>query len=211
MRKLLILALCVSSCADSSAIHPPPDDASGPGVLHGSCTVANELDVDLLEGYSGITGELVIDAPGLLAVEFNSLEWVGGDVRLMHDSFGAWNPDLTSVSFDSLTEIGGSLRIAKNEALKSASFPKLEDVGEDMGIGANDALTWLDMRSLKHVGYIMTIADHKKLAQCIADGLVAQVQAAGSLNGPLSLVETRNNNEACECSVEDGVIVAICE
>ncbi|HUU00529.1 MAG TPA: hypothetical protein VM425_03715 [Myxococcota bacterium] len=81
------------------------------GVLHGSYTIRNSIDAYLISLITEITGDLVVDAPGLADLSLPALAAVGGDLSIDN------NAGLTSLYLTALTSVEGDLYIYNNVVL----------------------------------------------------------------------------------------------
>jgi hypothetical protein len=100
----------------------PAADMAGlarPTTLSGTITIHNSLDVAALVGITRITGDLLVDAPGMLELAI---------------------PDLTRVD--------GAVVVANNASLTTVALPKLALVGTTVRITGDDGLTTLDLGAL---------------------------------------------------------------
>jgi hypothetical protein len=112
-------------------------DPSPPnGVLEGSYLVSNSLDVAFLEGVTSITGDLLVHAPGLSALDLPALTAVGGKLEIQDcDALG-------KLALGALTQIGGDLRIVANAGTFTslAGLAKLTSLGGKLDVYNNAAL-----------------------------------------------------------------------
>jgi hypothetical protein len=153
-----------------------PTGGAGENVLYGNYTIENSIDLANLEGYTEITGQLVINSSGLPSlVGLEALQIVHGPVYIWHshgliDLNGlsglttvgglleiSSNNKLTSLAgLSSLTSVHGNLTVtAGNEAFETASLPKLSSVTGTMrvyGMHNSDAIgTFPELTSVGHL------------------------------------------------------------
>ncbi|WAS95711.1 hypothetical protein [Nannocystis punicea] len=104
----------------------PIDCAPDLGVLQGSYSIENQLDVEALAAYKEITGALTIHAPGLASLAgLQCLQRVGGDLEIRETA-------LTSLDgLDSLESVGGQFLIEFN-----AQLANLHALGNLVSVGA---------------------------------------------------------------------------
>ena len=111
-------------------------------VLEGSFSIENSLDAAMAASFETITGDLIIDAPGLTSVRLPRLREVGGQLRadsllpllelpalikVQHHS------DVRLVAagdLSSLQEVGGSLATSS----RLANFPALTAIGQTLDL-----------------------------------------------------------------------------
>ena len=94
-----------------------------------------------------------------------------------------------------------------NSSLTSIDFPTLILVGHNLDLGANNALETLGFPFLTSIGSELRLDDNLSLPLCLANRLIAQVEAADDTGGRVAISGTR---EDCTCSEVDGEIVADC-
>ncbi|RME20226.1 MAG: hypothetical protein D6806_16820 [Deltaproteobacteria bacterium] len=107
------------------------------GVLQGSYTIANSLDVYFLSAITEITGDLVIHAPGLSEVSLPALKKVDGSL-VVHD-----NNLLATIDMPALEEVGGIFELYGNDALAEFSLPPALARLGGLYVHDSDALTRL--------------------------------------------------------------------
>jgi len=144
------------------------------GILQGSYTISNSLDSYLISSITSITGDLVVDAPGMTYLDLPTLTSVGGKLII-----GGFN-DLTSLSLPNLLSVGKSLSISSNEFLTSlAGLESLTSVGWALSIYGNSALTSLGLPAIASVGGNLNIQNNPALCNSLAIALRDQLVAAG--------------------------------
>ncbi len=107
------------------------------GVLQGSYTIANSLDVYFLSAITEITGDLIIHAPGLSEVSLPALKKVDGSL-VVHD-----NNLLATIDMPALEEVGGIFELYGNDALAEFSLPPALARLGGLYVHDSDALTRL--------------------------------------------------------------------
>jgi hypothetical protein len=171
-----------------------------------------------LPGGDSTEGYLIVEGNGALThLSLPALTTIHGDL----DVDG--NPLLEGLVLPALETVGGNkadLFIRNNAALATISAPLLQSVGGDFEIANNVALTTLSLPSLTNSGSVsvdaFAVYANPKLAQCIVDGLFAQI-AAGLAGGPAlscwdgAPCEGSTNNTECTCDEVDGVLQPSCE
>lgn len=193
-------------------------------ILEGSYTIENTDDLEEFIDFTGITGSLSINAPGLevislpnlrdvgvdlaldgnthlTSLDFPVLESVGGDLSVVS------NDVLTAIDFRALESVGGDLSVVNNNTVTSIEgFPMLASIGGSLVVTDNDALIYLAFPALESVGGSLNVRNWA-LPVCIVDALVAQLEAAGRIGGN---VNTYRNRGGCICTEADGVIETNC-
>jgi hypothetical protein len=106
--------------ATSYACNAPP---VGGGVLEGSFTIHNSLDVDFLSAFTGVSGDVYVDAPGLTTISLPGLTSIGGVLGVI----GAGAPDLAALYMPSLASVG-TIQL-EAPLLATLSWPSLTSVG----------------------------------------------------------------------------------
>jgi hypothetical protein len=92
-----------------------------PTVIDGSFTIHNSLDVATLDGVQTITGDLIIDAPGMTKIDVPTVQNIGGML---------WMPGsatLTELSFANLAS-AGTVIIVGETTLQTLALPKLATI-----------------------------------------------------------------------------------
>lgn len=123
----------------------------GSATVMGSFTIRNSLDVALLAGVTHITGDLVIDAPGLQTVSVPSIATIDGKLII------AENPTLTSAALPALATVGG-INVSGNLALTTFSLPALT-TSDDIDVYANGVLATVSLPVLASAGRIALTGD----------------------------------------------------
>jgi hypothetical protein len=127
---------------------------SGCTTLPGSYTIRNGWDLGNLvaAGCTSLTGDLVVDAPGLAAevripalTEVRNLRVIGNDL-------------LTGLSLPALATVRGELRVEGNPALAALSLPALATVEGPLGVVGCPALAALDLPALAAAGGLSVVA-----------------------------------------------------
>lgn len=119
-------------CNGENAAAPPC------GVVEGSVTIRNALELQALAGCTGVGGDLDIRAPGLTSIAgLSSLTSVGGNLII------SGNNTLTSLGgLDNVTSVGGDLHVVQNDSLTSLyGLDNVRSVGASVQITENRALT----------------------------------------------------------------------
>jgi hypothetical protein len=142
---------------------------SGCGVVQGSFTIQSALDIAMLAGCTGITGNLTIGGAGLTNLAgLEALTSVGGALTVQNaTSLGALNdlkglktlgslrlyqtPALFTVGLPNLTSISGDFVIESNPFLTSLGLPRLQTVGGTLMPRFNDRLTSFVLPALTDV------------------------------------------------------------
>lgn len=137
--------------------------------LFGDYTIANSIDVDLLAGYSKITGRLTITAPSLPNVTLPDLVEIGGDF-VIDTSTG-----LTAVSMPALT-LSQRLVVSHNDALTSLSLPKLVYAGTAFELNDNALLATVTVPKLITSDEI-TMIGNPKLTSPPLTGMIGSVKS----------------------------------
>ena len=164
------------------------------GILQGSYTIRNSLDADWIASITSITGDLVVDAPGLTSLDLPALTSVGGNLSIYGNdaltsldltalmSVGGdlyiGSNSLTSLDLTALTSVGG-LNIENNVALTSLDLTALTSVEGDLNISGNYALTNLAMPALTSVEGYLYINNNTSLSSL---SLTALTSVGGDLN-----------------------------
>jgi len=168
------------------------------GVLDGSYVIRNAFDVALLAPFKGISGDLIVQAPGLSALDLPLLQVVGGELTIIDNdtldslaglsslvSFKSLNitnnDELTDLSgLEGATKLSGDLTISSNEELSDVSaLAAISSVEGDFLIDANPKLG-----SLMGLGNITTV---------VGDVTVSANDTLLSLSGLSALVTISGN------------------
>jgi len=112
----------------------------GSGVLEGSAVIRNALDVAILSGYTEITEDLVIAAPGLSDFDLPALSRVGGNLEILdNDVLG----NLDGLS--NIEDVGGDLWIDGNPAMTDLlGLSNLTSIPGKLMVTDNDSLDHID-------------------------------------------------------------------
>lgn len=86
--------------ASTSYLCNGQDTTPPTGILQGSYTIHNNLDAYLISAITEITGDLIVEAPGLTSLDLTALTSIGGDLKIQ-------TTDLTSLALPALTSVGG--------------------------------------------------------------------------------------------------------
>mgnify|MGYP006863484334 FL=1 len=81
-------------------------------------------------------------------------------------------------------------------------------VRRKLAIASNPELASMLLMSLGEVSNSFYVASNAKLAQCLVDLLIGQVQAS---TGILGSITTSDNHEACTCVLVGDWVVADCQ
>ena len=152
-RTLMLLSLLLLGSGCGAALPGTGSTAPAPGApctaLEGSYTVRNSRDwADLVElGCTALTGELLIDAPGLVTLEPPSPLTSVGSLNVRSSNLLT---DLGTV-FPVLAEVA-DIDIVDNVALSRVRFPALTRVGMSLAIIGAPALAQLELPVLESVG-----------------------------------------------------------
>jgi hypothetical protein len=98
--------------ADQDAGADAGDDSGADDCLEGSFSIMNSLDVDALEPYPCVTGNLVVSAPGMTSLDLPNLVSIGEGLGIINNDSLA---DLDG--FGALATVGGDLQIGNNASL----------------------------------------------------------------------------------------------
>ena len=158
------------SCPDGTSvtIESVPTDTST--ILEGSFTIENALDLEFINKYTSITGQLSIAHKSLTTISLPNLESVG-------DLSVAYCETCTELSFPALTATGGDLDIELNPVLESISLPLLAGVGGDFIVRNNSALPTCQAEILRdqiteaNIGGTITISGNDDTGTCNCDGM----------------------------------------
>lgn len=93
------------------------------GVLEGSYTIRNSLDASMIQGITSITGDLVVEAPGLTALSLPQLTNIGGVLAIQNNTALQHANGLSA-----LTSIGGNLLVYNNDGLTTVVLSSLTTV-----------------------------------------------------------------------------------
>ncbi|MBI3200137.1 MAG: hypothetical protein HYZ29_01260 [Myxococcales bacterium] len=110
----------------SYACNAPP--LGGSGILQGSFTIHNSLDVAFLQQFTEVTGDLAIDAPGLKAVSLPVLTKVGKSIY----NAGNGAPDLATLGLPALKSVGDVQLVA--DSLGTLELPALQTVQNELNV-----------------------------------------------------------------------------
>lgn len=158
------------------------DPGGSPTVTYtGDYTITDATTLANFTGFTAITGNLTVNAPGLAAITLPNLTTVTGDVTVTSQA------DLTSLTSPSLQTVTGSLTIDDN-----AKLTGLGGLGNLTAVGAltitnNATLTTLDLTALAHCTGAFTVTGNPALPTALATTLLA-----GLTTGPGSSDTTGN-------------------
>jgi hypothetical protein len=140
-------------------------------VMTGDYIIENESDLQLLNGYTTVTGSLTIgpDIQSLEALE--SLTTIGRELGILQNNY---IKNLTAL--ENLTSIGG-FSIYSNDALTSLDgLGNITSISGDLWIKENDALTNLSgLENLASIGKHMYIENNKAITSLSGLGNLASV------------------------------------
>ena len=150
-------------------------------VITGDYILENDSDLQLLKGYTTVTGSLII-GPNINSLEgLESLSTIGGGLSIKD------NNALSSLSgLDNVTSVDGDLLIDDIAITSLSGLGKLTSVGGDLKIGdsyyeSNDSLTSLSgLGNLVSVGGDLEIRYNKALTSL--NGLDNLTSVGGNLN-----------------------------
>ena len=116
---------------DASSIEPPEIsfvhcdlELGETNTLMGSYTIENQLDLEALQGFTEITGHLLLRAQGLEVIELPNLRRIGGDLRT-----GNSNGSLQELVLPQLETVGGRVELEFMRNLVSVDLPCLVSSG----------------------------------------------------------------------------------
>jgi hypothetical protein len=128
-------------------------------VWQGDYYIEDSTDMLLLNGYTDVTGSLVINADIENMEGLSELKTIGGG---LHISGNKYIKDLSA--FANITSVGEALNICDNDALTSLSGIKNLKFGGGLCISGNDALTNLSgLESIISVGGDLDISSNNSL------------------------------------------------
>jgi hypothetical protein len=130
----------IATLQDQVAALEEDADPGADSVMYGDYIIENSIDLNTLEGYSTVTGDLTINAGPLPNISaLHSLTTVGGDLNIYR------NTALTDLSgLENLTTVGGSFDMERNSALTSTSaLENLSVVGDKFRAYMNDRMVVL--------------------------------------------------------------------
>jgi hypothetical protein len=180
-------------------------------VITGDYIIENDSDLQLLKGYTTVTGSLMI-GPNIESLNgLGDLSTIGRYLVVSINRFikelsalesissigGLWicyNDALISMSgLENITSVGGDLRISDNAALTSLSgLENLTSVGGFLYVGDNAALTALGMTGLQKVSGDFGIYSNPILCTLLAEELKDQVLAGGGIGGARNIEGNKN-------------------
>jgi len=123
-------------------------------VITGDYYIENVSDLELLKGYTTVTGSLIIDADVESLEGLDMLTTIGGDLRI------SWNPHIKNLTgLKSLTSIGG-LSITYTSLTSLSGLENIISTGGNLNIWGNNALTSLSgLENLTSVSGDLYIGD----------------------------------------------------
>jgi hypothetical protein len=128
-------------------------------VWQGDYCIIDSTDMQLLDGYTDVTGSLVINADIENMESLSKLKTIGGGLYI---SGNKYIKDLSA--FANITSVGEALNICDNDALTSLSGIKNIKFGGGLRISGNDALTNLSgLESITSVGGDLDISSNNSL------------------------------------------------
>ncbi len=145
-------------------------------VITGDYIIENDSDLQLLKGYTTITGSLIV-GPDIESLEgLENLTTIGGDLGICRNKY---IKDLTA--FESLTSIG-SLHICYDDALTSLDgLDRITSVKGDLYISDNAALTDISsLGNMTSLGGALIIVNNSVLTNL--SGLENITSVGGALN-----------------------------
>jgi hypothetical protein len=128
--------------ARCAARYPAPTPG---GTLQGSLTIENQSDIDDLNRYSELTGDLTV-SNGLVRVVLPNLVRVGGAINVRNTG------SLVELALPSLSVVGGHVTLDANSALEDLALCALRQV-VGITITENDALGSVEFPSLEIAPY----------------------------------------------------------
>jgi hypothetical protein len=130
-------------------------------VWQGDYYIKDSTDVQLLNGYTEVTGSLMITESNIRTLSgLENLTSVGGDLEIKY------NDTLRSLSgLENITSIGGELNIKSNYVLKDlSSLDNLTSIGGDLDVKNNDVLTSMSgLENLISVGGDLNVENNDVL------------------------------------------------
>ena len=115
------------------------------GVLQGSFTVANQIDVQNLAAYSEVTGDLTI-SNGLINVVLPNLVRVGGAINLQNTA------TVRELGLPALATVGGHMMLERNQGLEQVRLCSLRQVG-GFHLSENPKVITIDFPRLETAPY----------------------------------------------------------
>lgn len=188
------------TCGDASVTVSDGVDAPAPppcGVVEGSVTIENALDVQALAGCTGVSENLTISAIGLTSIAaLSSLTSVGGSLII------EGNNALTTLSgLENVTSVGGTLNISSNSALTSLNgLEGLQTVGI-IQIGNNDRL--LSLSGLDNLASISNQYDHPHPIQIQGNDALASIAALPTSITFAGDVQFFDNHALRQCDIDE--------
>jgi len=119
-------------CDGAPAVLP-----TSPSVVDGTVVINSSLDLPALEGVTAITGDLIINAPGMTSVSLPSLTTIG---RHLYADYGA---DVSTLDLPALTFVGGDVDLETMEITGLSGLAALDTVGGTLRLVNNDVLVSL--------------------------------------------------------------------
>ncbi|HEY9160075.1 MAG TPA: hypothetical protein VIS94_03190 [Desulfomonilia bacterium] len=182
-------------------------------VWRGNCYLDDSIDVQLMNGYTEVTGSLKIGVNIESLKGLENLVSVGGDLGVLYNknlkefeglegltslggNLDVWqNPALSSMAgLSGLTSIGGSAYISGNSALESLrGIGNITSIDGDLNVYDNVSLAGLGMTKLKRVGGSLWINYNPRLDVSLAKGLREQVAARDGIGYSVAI----NDNKDC--------------
>lgn len=195
-----------------------PDDTAP--IFQGNYFIRDSTDVQLLNGYTEITGflsiteDIMYTTPGNVTslVGLGSLTTIGGSLRISDSA-------LTDLSgLDNLIGVGGNVVVLDNSVLEHLTglqnlksvggnmlvegnkvlldlfgLENISTIGGDLEINYNYALSSLDLNQLNRVEDDFIIYNNHTLCTLLAEELRDQVLSAGGIGGTISI----SGNKEC--------------
>lgn len=190
-------------------------DAQTPPEWVGSYYLQNNNDLDFIQQYSIITGDLSVNETTLKSLnDLKHISAVGGNVSISsNDSLSSftginlsrvegnlyigYNNILGNLSgLESIETIGGKLEITHNQRLLSLEgLNNLSAIGNRLYIVENNKLTSVsELSQLNSVGQDFRIRSNDSLCQNEAEALQAQVISGGGIGGVTAISSNKNCN-----------------
>jgi hypothetical protein len=173
-------------CCDDDGGNCDDDGGVYDECIEGNYTIENSVDAHVIRNFSCITGDLTVNAPGLISLDLPNLESVGGNLLING------NQDLQNIDgLSSLKAVGGDMNFYQNTGVINIDgFSSLKAVGGHMFIQNNIHLQNVNgLSSLETVGGNMQIRTNWELT-CDATALEAQIDVTGG-----TIIE---NNAPCD-------------
>lgn len=167
-----LLCLILLNCSSDNDNSEPTEN-----IFNGDIVVSSQAEVDQLEIYTKITGDLrietVLSSTDIINLSvFNNLTEIGGDFILENNS-GVMNTD----NFSKVQSVGGSLELINNGIKNLNGFSSLENIGSNLTI-RNNAL-----ENLNGFANLISIGGDFNIKQSQISSLQAFENVTSTLSG----------------------------